>query len=409
MAINSAFRSRQNLFQPPDDDQVQVQGTFPESTNPSPVQPKPGLADIYNQISSMQSGPASKNYKAFLDTQPNREDFKPGRSQKIGAVLAGIGEGSKNGAARGMEARNEALDKPYNNAMADFKIKGDRLAKGADLEEKDINNRVKTYRDFLGDKDKADALAETRDYHQGTLAVKNREAANNEKKLSTQGWNFTTRSLDGHRIGTKIDANSPNGYNTIDLGKIEETPDEKSARGNKDFQFRSGVTGSRMKNLFEFEEPKRVADQKDIIDYKQGYALDKEERTRMEKDAKTDKQSPQKDFAIRALALRNVLDDNPEMAKKGWFGSDAAINLKTMTWKPEVDKLVQAEISKLNSRYTTKPATIKSNIKTNIGGKNDDKPRVTVYDKEGKPFLLPAEQLEQAKAQGYSDVKPKGK
>ncbi len=121
----------------------QVQGPDPSDGGES------RLASVYRDLANAEGGPASKAYRDFLSQgAPTSDQYKPGAGQRIAAILSGIGETIHHGPAQGMGLEKSMLDDPYNEAQQQYKIRGDRLAKSADLEEKDINNRVKTYRDI---------------------------------------------------------------------------------------------------------------------------------------------------------------------------------------------------------------------------------------------------------------------
>jgi hypothetical protein len=88
-------------------------------------------------------------------TPPNRADYQPSTGRKISALMAGLGGNRPAGIAGGSPvgfindpARDKAvsdsiLDAPYNNAVADFKLKESPLTKTAELENRrNVNDRM---------------------------------------------------------------------------------------------------------------------------------------------------------------------------------------------------------------------------------------------------------------------------
>lgn len=127
-----------------------MQGGTPAPMIQRPARPQQTMDDVYSKMMNEPSGPANQGYKDFLQAPPpSRDDYKPGKLNRLSAVLAGISTGAKGG--DGYRAAQSILDDPYNEAMGDYKNRHDRLATGAGLEDKEVNNKVKTYRDFVTD------------------------------------------------------------------------------------------------------------------------------------------------------------------------------------------------------------------------------------------------------------------
>src|SRR4051812_22664937 len=116
------------------------------------------LASTYNDLANASGGPANKAYRDFLDKDiPQENNFKPSPVQRIGAILSGISATTQG--KDGYSTARNIVDEPYDSEVGRWKLRGDKLAKGADLEEKDINNRVKTYRDIMESQDRQDKNA----------------------------------------------------------------------------------------------------------------------------------------------------------------------------------------------------------------------------------------------------------
>lgn len=122
---------------------------FGPYTKPQPTGRK-SFSDTYKEITQLPTGPAQQRYRDFLqENEPDRADFQPSRMTRLGAILSGTGEAFRGNAVGGRNLEHDMLERPYNNAMLDYKSKGDKLAKSADLEEKDIHNRILTFRDII--------------------------------------------------------------------------------------------------------------------------------------------------------------------------------------------------------------------------------------------------------------------
>lgn len=122
---------------------------FGPYTKPQPTGRK-SFADTYKEITQLPVGPAQKRYNDFLaQNEPNRSDYKPSKMTGIGAILSSVGEGVRGNPARGQAILDQEFEGPYNRALADWKTKSDKLRAAADTEDKDIHNRILTFRDII--------------------------------------------------------------------------------------------------------------------------------------------------------------------------------------------------------------------------------------------------------------------
>jgi hypothetical protein len=315
-----------------------------DTAPPAPQQPEDRMMGAYGKILDAGPGPATKRYKDFLDQEtPDRANYSPTKTQRLAAILTGINANfSRHGNGKGAEVTQNMLEDPFNRAMSEYKIKAGRYKEAADVEEKDIANRVKTYRDIIQD--------QTAQRNAGNTAALNdariQHWQNQDRDMTMKGYTKTTNKLDGHIYYTKI---NPDGtINKIDAGKMDETPDEKTSRGNKQHQTFANIDLGRQKNYFDFTNPKIEAREKDIIDYRDTKEMSKEERANLEWAARQ-KNNPQRQFAQRALALRQIADERPELKSK--------IDLTTYnTDDPNVIALMNAKIKQMNDNLTKKPS-----------------------------------------------------
>lgn len=80
-----------------------------------------------------QEGPMMERYRQFLESGiPNRQDFAPGKMDRLGAILSGVSSGARGGP--GFETARNQLERPYNQALMDREMRGKELSEGAKLE-----------------------------------------------------------------------------------------------------------------------------------------------------------------------------------------------------------------------------------------------------------------------------------
>jgi len=161
-------------------------------------------------------------YTDYLANQPNPDNFKPSKGRRIAALLGGISQGFLGGDTRqALSVQHSILDEPYNDALQQYKIQGDRLKQAADIEQRDILNRTKQYWDTLRDMEEAKKLDVT----------SRRDQANEKYKLdriqqmgTSKKW---TTDADGNSI---LMAVMPDGSQmTSNLGKTGLTLREQEA------------------------------------------------------------------------------------------------------------------------------------------------------------------------------------
>lgn len=224
---------RYSLFDPP----VQSTGRYPpfdfdaanQVQNPPDIteeepQDQPAnsgrLADLYKQITSANAGPAQKKYQDFLDTaEPDRANFKPSKMGRLSAMLAGASEGIKNGGAAGYATSRGIIDEPYQQELGRYNNQGKKLQEAATLEDKDITNRVNTYKTILADDKDQATRAELK-------RVNDARIRNYDSQSANRGIHYEklTNPNDGHVTSVKL---GPDGSKTnVDLGIGAFTPDE---------------------------------------------------------------------------------------------------------------------------------------------------------------------------------------
>lgn len=189
------------------------------------------MSDLYGKLMGMEAGPAQQKYRQFLDEQtPNRDDYKPTKMNRLAAMLTGVSEGIARGGATGYGAARRVLEEPYSRAVADYNTKGDKLSKAAELEEKNIGNRVKVLWDTLRYNQDANRLDEAKRLNDARIKDYDARAAERGKpKL----MNSYTDPSSGIRRGVFSDSANPQGFRIMDLGKGGFTPEEQVTLAGK--------------------------------------------------------------------------------------------------------------------------------------------------------------------------------
>lgn len=208
-------------FQFPDMQPDNVDDNTPISKQRKPLD----MSEMYKSIMDQEAGPAQQRYSKFLDEEtPNRENFKPSKMNRLAAMLTGISEGISHGAGSGARTAREMLDEPFQGAMDEYKLKADKFAKGAELEERNVGNRVKTLWDTLRynqELNREEANAPLRDAQTKYYAGRANELG--KPKL----LNSFTDTGSGTRRGVFSSSTSPKGFDILDLGKAGPSTQEQ--------------------------------------------------------------------------------------------------------------------------------------------------------------------------------------
>lgn len=216
------YLKRRSIFDAPQASTGIRNFQFPDP-EPQP-QPQPDdLTSTYGKIAGMETGPAQQKYRSFIDSaMPNRADYEhPGKMARLGAILSGVGESVKNSPAAGFKTTKAILDDPYNTAMDDFKMQAAKLGESANLEEKDINNRVKTYRDWVQDQRNAKEDARHKILDDNTIANTQSQIKDRDRRAAQDGWTKTTDKNTGIESYTRIGADGQ--LETRSIGKMDRS------------------------------------------------------------------------------------------------------------------------------------------------------------------------------------------
>lgn len=141
---------------------------------PEPVE-EPSLQQNLARSYQRKRGPASSAYEQWLNNAPDREDYKPGTLDRIGAILSGGAAGWQR-PGMGHVVADDILSSKYRRAQEDWSTKGSGLkdAYGLELDEnrldreernfvlqqiKELNDQENTERDNIR-QDRAALIAE---------------------------------------------------------------------------------------------------------------------------------------------------------------------------------------------------------------------------------------------------------
>lgn len=117
-----------------------------------------------------QPGPGFNRYKEFIGNVPQRDQYQLGKGKNILAMLAGALTGFTSGPGAGIATTEALRNRPYNQAMQDYKIQAEGLGDVAALEERTQETKRKYRNDTLDALSKQEANQTARDRTEGYLS-----------------------------------------------------------------------------------------------------------------------------------------------------------------------------------------------------------------------------------------------
>lgn len=218
---------------------------------------------IFSQAQAAPKGPLSDRLSQFLAKPvPTPQDTKPGKLNRLAAILGGASEGYQHGASAGIKTATSVLDRPFNQRLQTYKMEGQNLEKGADIESKNMGRAASFAKTAMLDEHnkKVEELhaadTEARSAHWDQLS----KTANEKAKRA----GFTkTVGTDGHMYYTRPGANGT--VESLDGGKMGESIPEKTKRLLEEFtqkekikgNVQQGLEGTRQKNRLSLEETRQ--------------------------------------------------------------------------------------------------------------------------------------------------------
>lgn len=291
------------------------------------------------------STPSQDRLRDFLSTDPPTKENSPKltKMQRLGAILAGAGVGFTEGPSKGLSAAKDVIDSGYNDALEAYKNKYGALEGAAKLESdsgKTGFTQNLDYAKLLEEHSNNSRLAAGTD---STIATNNARIQKIESDMSTQGYNFTNRETDGHRIGTKM---TPTGPQTIDLGKYIQTPDEKAnTQVSTAGRISRDITLPRDLAVQSAGNDLTTGREKSLADYNASIEDSKNKRNQLEQAAR-DSKNPDRVYTARILSALDVLRAHPELKDKIKVGDNGT---PTGEWDKSIDPLMNIELNKYNA------------------------------------------------------------
>ena len=89
--------------------------------------------------------PMSDQYRQMLGQAPTREEHQPGKLTRLAAVLGGASEGWRSGAGAGINTARGINENDYQRATDDYYEQLQGAHSGAELERRDVSDRIDDY------------------------------------------------------------------------------------------------------------------------------------------------------------------------------------------------------------------------------------------------------------------------
>lgn len=229
-----------------DDPNVDEPDSTPDDTeSPVPSRQSSRFADIFNQAQALPEGKANARYREFLD-QGMPPEQKPGKLNRLAAILGGVSEGYFHGASKGFDTQDKILNAPHDREIKDFANKATVLNAAAGQEDKVDQNRNRFARTAIA-------------------SLKDEDTATNNAariKAQTEHWNAADQNAAAtaktkgfmHVVGTdgNLYFEKPNADGTITKlngGKVGEAIPEKTKRLIETFKVEEGIRQNNRLNL----------------------------------------------------------------------------------------------------------------------------------------------------------------
>jgi hypothetical protein len=281
-------------------DDTEEQPSVAEPLNPTPLDPAPPdqqtaqpnrFQNIYNQMVNQPQGPMTRRFSDYLSQPPpTKEQYKPSKMNRLGAILGGASEAYFRGPGAGLKYKEAILDRPYQEAMNRHVLLGKQLEQAAGIESKNLGRaasvaRTATTAETAAETNRIKAIqAETQARH---LESADATAAANAVQ---RGWKTHTNPVDGHLIFSKP---KPDGtIQTVDGGKAGESLSERAKRILEEKVAVEGVIQKRQLAVTEAAAAARskLADKENEARKEAALELAAQQQTRDNKNARTQQQ-----------------------------------------------------------------------------------------------------------------------
>lgn len=366
----------------------------PAMNMPANMSPDTGDYDVGKRMSELYhpETTASDRFSKTIDEYPSREANKPSTLRRIGAGLIGARFGGKAGF--------DYADQPFEEKLTDWKNRVAPQQASAGLErQQNVNERTLAYQTVANElrqhaqdaKNKNDEI--NANIRQHRAEIYDFKAKNpNMKIVVTKGGNVQAINP---QTGEAHDTGIPSGSLT-ELDKMNLTQEHAIER--------IGATG---------EENRETAGTKHGYTMSEIGARGEQAReTKGTPSSATGKgELPTQTRVRQASAARQLANSRPDLAKfiKLGNGNDFSISPPAQGGFFSAAGPTKEQYDEINNTiYGSGQPAIQQPSRTGAPNTATNTPaqtgRIKVVDKDGKAFTVPAEQLEEAKKQGYKQV-----
>jgi len=201
---------------------------LPPNAPPNPMS-RPSILDEYDRI--IGNRPERDELKRLMGSAPTREQFKPNKMTRLGATLGGIAAGFRD-PSKGVELAQSTLDRPFNEAQAEYDKKLRNVAGLAGMETEDVQQRL------AGAREGEQLSRSDREFKQRqdefTAEQKHRENA-----LRAQGWHTYVDTKSGRLMAVHPDTNEQRDLGPSGL-TAKELEDQKAREAKKEHEYKIG-------------------------------------------------------------------------------------------------------------------------------------------------------------------------
>jgi hypothetical protein len=240
------FAPKRQLFPPP-------QFNMPQAAPEQQQQEQPDdYASKLRQIYESANGPMTQAYGKHLEEYPNKP--QPDMASRLGAIFSGAGAGWRDPEKGGLVAQH-LLEQPRVKALNEWKTKGEALATGANLEDKNLKDRISLLRESDTanrnvKKDQSEDLLRKKQIENYDSLIKDR----NTGKIS-----FHEDKTTGHLFSINATTGEKKDLGVVDLSPEQKADLQVKTQGREESNRVSG-----RKDLFNFTNSKIADREKDV-------------------------------------------------------------------------------------------------------------------------------------------------
>lgn len=239
----------QDPFQLPEDDEDNEQ----DNEQGTPI-PGDRFSQLFNAAMAVPPGPAETRYAEHLSKgAPTPDQFKPGKINRLAAILGGASEGGLRGAGAGIRTARDVLETPYRRGMESYKLQSEQLGKAAQVESSMMGRKASFARTAANQEAAEARLAAKKVYDEKLFEHWERADKARAATARGAGFHWETSKVDGRIHGYRPDPSDPSKVLEWVGPKIGETPSETDKRdfdeflGKEDVQQKNRVALERVR------------------------------------------------------------------------------------------------------------------------------------------------------------------